>query len=243
MDVYAYTADLAQPDEKNPADIPPIAHRRTAPKAARLVDCREALVREGIIAIQCGAFHLSTGGQEVLQHHAARPRGDRRPRSSARCARTTCTSSATAARTRATTSSASIATASSSTRSCSIYKPWLDQAFVEAFGGRKEMSEYLAVASACRTRWAPRRRTRTDANVLGATHEAKDLEHLDKGMHIVEPIMGVAHWKPDVQIAAEAVTVEFERGVPVAINGKRFGSLFELVPRGATRSAAATASA
>jgi argininosuccinate synthase len=108
-----------------------------------------------------------------------------------------------------------------------IYKPWLDSAFVTAFGGRKEMAEYLQGLGKP-YRMGVEKAYSTDANVLGATHEAKDLEHLDKGIRIVEPIMGVAFWRPEVAIAAEEVTIGFEQGLPATINGKRFDSLFEL---------------
>src|SRR5581483_411390 len=107
-----------------------------------------------------------------------------------------------------------------------IYKPWLDRAFVEAFGGRKEMSEYLVSIGMPYT-MATEKAYSTDANVLGATHEAKDLERLDRSMRIVEPIMGVAHWKSEVRVDPEEVTVELSRGVPVAINGRSYGSVFE----------------
>src|SRR6266536_3108815 len=108
-----------------------------------------------------------------------------------------------------------------------IYKPWLDQAFVSAFGGRKEMSEYLERRK-LPYKMGTEKAYSTDANVLGATHEAKDLEHLDKGMRIVNPIMGVAFWKPEVRIEPEEVTVAFEQGLPVSLNGKRYASRFEL---------------
>lgn len=225
QDVYAYTADLAQPDEKNPADIPPIALQHGA-KVARLVDCREAMVREGIVAIQCGAFHLSVGGKKYFN---TTPLG------------------------RAVTATAIVRAmredgvhvfGDGSTHKGNdiqrfyrygilvnpelhIYKPWLDDKFVKAFGGRKEMSEYLNGLN-LPYKMGTEKAYSTDANVLGATHEAKDLEHLDKGMNIVEPIMGVAHWKSDVEVRAERITVEFEQGVPVALNGKRYPSLFEL---------------
>ena len=225
MAVHAYTADLAQPDEANPADIPPIALQHGA-KKARLVDCREAMVREGIAAIQCGAFHISTGGKKYFN---TTPLG------------------------RAVTGTAIVQAmredgvhvfGDGSTHKgndiqrfyrygilvdpdLKIYKPWLDQAFVSAFGGRKEMSEYLERRK-LPYKMGTEKAYSTDANVLGATHEAKDLEHLDKGMRIVNPIMGVAHWRPEVQIAAEEVSVTFEQGVPTAINGKRFGSTYEL---------------
>ena len=226
MKVYAYTADLAQPDEKNPANIPPVAKTHGAHEA-RLVDCREQLVREGIVAIQCGAFHLSTGGRKYFN---TTPLG------------------------RAVTGTALVRAmreddvhvfGDGSTHKGNdiqrfyrygllvnpelrIYKPWLDVAFVNAFGGRKEMSEYLEKVGLPYPMGTEKAYS-TDANVLGATHEAKDLEHLDKGMNIVNPIMGVAHWKPEVKIDPEKVTLTFAQGVPVAINGKKFGgSLLEL---------------
>jgi argininosuccinate synthase len=226
MSVHAYTADLAQPDEKDPAAIPPVALSHGA-SAARLVDCREALAREGVIAVQCGAFHLSTGGKKYFN---TTPLG------------------------RAVTATAIIRAmreddvhvfGDGSTHKgndiqrfyrygiltnpdLKIYKPWLDQAFVDAFGGRKEMSEYLNSVGLPYT-MSTEKAYSTDANVLGATHEAKDLEHLDKGLHIVEPIMTVAHYRKNVGIEAETVTVEFERGRPVAISGKRFNTLIDIV--------------
>jgi len=225
MKVFAYTANLAQPDEPNPAAIPDVAVAHGA-AAARLVDCRNALVREGLIAIQCGAFHLSSGGKKYFN---TTPLG------------------------RAVTATAIIGAmreddvhvfGDGSTHKgndiqrfyrygiltnpdLKIYKPWLDQTFVDAFGGRKEMSEYLARTGLPYT-MSTEKAYSTDANLLGATHEAKDLERLDRGMTIVEPIMGVAHYRSDVAIAPEKVTVEFEAGLPVAINGQRFSSLLEL---------------
>jgi argininosuccinate synthase len=109
-----------------------------------------------------------------------------------------------------------------------IYKPWLDRAFVEAFGGRKEMTDYLE-SIGCPSPPAAEKAYSTDSNALGATHEAKHLEFLDQGYRIVEPIMGVAFWRPEVAIATEEVTVEFEQGMPVAIGGRRFGSLMDLL--------------
>ncbi len=225
LSVHAYTADLAQPDEKNPADIPPIALSHGA-AAARLVDCRDAMVREGLIAIQCGAFHLSSGGKKYFN---TTPLG--------RAVTTT-------AIIRAMREDGVHVFGDGSTHKgndiqrfyrygilvnpdLKIYKPWLDQAFVTAFGGRTEMSQYLE-RRGLPYKMGTEKAYSTDANVLGATHEAKDLEHLDKGMTIVNPIMGVAHWKQDVAIAPEKVTVEFEAGLPAAINGKRFGSHYEL---------------
>jgi argininosuccinate synthase len=225
MSVHAYTADLAQPDEANPADIPPVALRHGAVKA-KLVDCRDAMVREGIAAVQAGAFHLSSGGKKYFN---TTPLG------------------------RAVTTTAIVRTmrddgvhvfGDGSTHKgndiqrfyrygilvdpqLKIYKPWLDNAFVSAFGGRKEMSEYLE-RRGFPYKMGTEKAYSTDANVLGATHEAKDLERLDTGMRIVNPIMGVAHWKRDVAIASEEITVEWEVGRPVAIQGRRFGSDYEL---------------
>jgi argininosuccinate synthase len=225
MAVHAYTADLAQPDEANPAEIPPIALQHGAVKA-RLVDCREAMVREGLTAIQCGAFHLSAGGKKYFN---TTPLG------------------------RAVTGTAIVRAmredgvhvfGDGSTHKGNdiqrfyrygllvdpelrIYKPWLDQAFVSAFGGRKEMSEYL-VRRGLPYKMATEKAYSTDANVLGATHEAKDLERLDTSMRIVHPIMGVAHWRPEVHIPAEEVTVTWEQGQPVEIDGRRFPSAYEL---------------
>jgi argininosuccinate synthase len=225
MDVYAYTADLAQPDEKNPADIPPIALGHGG-KVARLVDCRDAMVREGITAIQCGAFHLASGGKKYFN---TTPLG------------------------RAVTSTAIVKAmredgvhvfGDGSTHKGNdiqrfyrygilvnpelrIYKPWLDPKFVDAFGGRTEMSEYLERVG-LPYKMGTEKAYSTDSNVLGATHEAKDLERLDRGMQIVDPIMGVAHWRDDVVVKAEEITVEFEHGLPVSLNGEKFGSLYQL---------------
>src|SRR5499427_7776145 len=185
MKVFAYTANLAQPDEANPAAIPDVATKHGA-AAARLVDCRASLVREGLIAIQCGAFHLSSGGKKYFN---TTPLG------------------------RAVTATAIIGAmreddvhvfGDGSTHkgndiqrfyryglltnpNLMIYKPWLDQKFVDAFGGRKEMSQYLESIGLPYSMSAEKAYS-TDANLLGATHEAKDLEKLDKGLNIVEPI-------------------------------------------------------
>jgi argininosuccinate synthase len=225
LDVYCYTADLAQPDEKDVAEIPPIAMGHGAARAVAL-DCREAMVREGIIAIQCGAFHLSSGGKKYFN---TTPLG--------RAVTTT-------AIVRAMRDDDVHVFGDGSTHkgndiqrfyrygilvdpTLKIYKPWLDPQFVSAFGGRKEMSEYLASLN-LPYKMGTEKAYSTDANVLGATHEAKDLELLSKGMRIVEPIMGVAPWKRDVQIDAEEVSVTFESGVPVAINGRRSASIVDL---------------
>ncbi len=225
LDVYAYTADLAQPDEKNPADIPPVAMQHGA-KQAKLVDCREAMVREGLVAIQCGAFHLSVGGKKYFN---TTPLG--------RAVTTTAIVQAMREDGVNVFGDGSTHKGNDIQRfyrygilvnpELRIYKPWLDPEFVNAFGGRKEMSEYL-VSIGMPYKMGTEKAYSTDANVLGATHEAKDLEHLNKGMSIVEPIMGVAHWRPEVDVRSERVTVEFAQGLPVSLNGKRFPSLFEL---------------
>jgi argininosuccinate synthase len=224
LDVFAYTADLAQPDEANVADIPPIATAHGA-RAARLVDCRDAMVREGIVAVQCGAFHLSSGGKRYFN---TTPLG--------RAVTTTAIIRAMREDGVHVFSDGSTHKGNDIQRffrygvlvnpSLAIYKPWLDRAFVEAFGGRKEMSEYLASIGKPYT-MSTEKAYSTDANVLGATHEAKDLERLDVSMRIVEPIMGVAHWKSDVRVEPEEIAIELARGVPVAINGTKHGSLFE----------------
>jgi len=226
MKVYAYTADLAQPDEDNPAAIPAIALGHGAVEA-RLVDCREAMAREGVIAIQCGAFHLSSGGRKYFN---TTPLG--------RAVTTTAIIRAMRQDDVHVFGDGSTHKGNDIQRfyrygiltnpNLKIYKPWLDQKFVDAFGGRTEMSEYLKKIGRPYT-MSTEKAYSTDANVLGATHEAKDLEHLNKGMHIVQPIMGVAHWKNDTQVAAEDVTVAFENGFPVSINGQRFSGLIDLM--------------
>jgi len=225
MDVYCYTADLAQPDEKNPADIPPIAMEHGA-KKARLLDCREAMVREGLIAIQCGAFHLSVGGKKYFN---TTPLG--------RAVTTTAIVRAMKEDDVHVFGDGSTHKGNDIQRfyrygilvdpTLKIYKPWLDPKFVSAFGGRKEMSEFLEEVG-LPYKMGTEKAYSTDANVLGATHEAKDLERLDVGMHIVAPIMGVAHWKSDVAVAAERVTIEYEAGVATKINGKSFPGIFEM---------------
>src|SRR6187551_2220321 len=226
MKVFAYTADLAQPDESDPATIPPVAREHGAVEA-RLVDCREAMAREGVVAIQCGAFHLSSGGKKYFN---TTPLG--------RAVTTTAIIRAMREDDVHVFGDGSTHKGNDIQRfyrygiltnpNLKIYKPWLDQKFVDAFGGRKEMSEYLKKIGRPYT-MSTEKAYSTDSNVLGATHEAKDLEHLNKGMHIVQPIMGVAHWKPETAVAAEDVTVDFEGGFPVAINGQRFTTLIDLV--------------
>ena len=229
MQVYAYTADLAQPDEKDPAAILPVAEQHGA-VVARLVDSREALAREGIVALQCGAFHLATAGRKyfnttplgravtgtgivrAMQADGVNVFGDGSTHKGNDIQRFYRYGILTNPELR-------------------IYKPWLDQAFVDAFGGRTEMSEYLKSIGLPHSQ-STEKAYSTDANALGATHEAKDLERLDTGMHIVQPIMGVAHYRPEVTIMPEKVVVEFENGIPVSLGGKRFSSLIEAILEG-----------
>ena len=216
---YAYTANLGQPDEPDYDDIPRRALAYGAEKA-RLVDCRAALVAEGIAALQAGAFHISTAG---VTYFNTTPLGRA----------VTGTMLVVAMR----EDDVNIWGDGSTFKgndierfyrygllanpSLQIYKPWLDAAFIDELGGRKEMSEYLNKAG-FGYKMSSEKAYSTDSNVLGATHEAKDLEFLDKGMKIVQPIMGVAFWRDDVAVNAEAVAVRFEEGRPVALNGVTF---------------------
>jgi argininosuccinate synthase len=216
---YAYTANLGQPDEPDYDDIPRRALAYGAEKA-RLVDCRAALVAEGIAAIQAGAFHISTAG---LTYFNTTPLGRA----------VTGTMLVVAMR----EDDVNIWGDGSTYKgndierfyrygllanpSLRIYKPWLDAAFIHELGGRREMSEYL-VRAGFAYKMSAEKAYSTDSNLLGATHEAKDLEFLDKGIRIVKPIMGVAFWRDDVAVKAETVSVRFEEGRPVALNGQTF---------------------
>ena len=223
--VHAYTADLAQPDESNVEDIPPVALQHGC-VGARLVDCRDAMVREGIIAIQCGAFHLGVGGKKYFN---TTPLG--------RAVTTTAIVRAMREDDVHVFGDGSTHKGNDIQRfyrygifvdpTLKIYKPWLDPKFVAELGGRTEMSEYL-IKHNLPYRMGTEKAYSTDANVLGATHEAKDLESLGTSMKIVQPIMGVAPWDPSVVIEPETLSIEFEGGVPVSISGKRFESTFDL---------------
>lgn len=225
MQVYAYTADLAQPDTDDVAEIAPLALQHGA-VAARLVDCREAMVREGLLAIQCGAFHLASAGRKYFN---TTPLG--------RAVTATALVRAMRSDDVHVFSDGSTHKGNDIQRfyryglltdpALRIYKPWLDSAFVEEFGGRSEMHDYLERLGLPYPA-ATEKAYSTDANCLGATHEAKDLELLDRGMNIVAPIMGVAFWKPEVAIEAERVTIAFAQGVPVSINGKSYDSPVDL---------------
>jgi len=223
---YAYTANLGQPDEADYDAIPRKARQYGAEKAV-LVECRPQLVAEGIAAIQCGAFHISTAGATYFN---TTPLG------------------------RAVTGTMLVVAMKQddvniwgdgstfkgndierfyrygllANPGLRIYKPWLDQRFIDELGGRKEMSDYLK-ARGFDYRMSAEKAYSTDSNILGATHEAKDLEFLDKGIRIVNPIMGVAFWRDDVAVKAETVTVAFEDGHPVSLNGQSFKDAVALI--------------
>ena len=214
---YAYTANLGQPDESDYDAIPQKALSYGAEKA-RLIDCRTQLAHEGIAAIQCGAFHIRTGGATYFN---TTPLG------------------------RAVTGTMLVAAMKEddvhiwgdgstfkgndierfyrygllTNPALKIYKPWLDQAFIDELGGRAEMSAFMT-AHGHGYKMSAEKAYSTDSNMLGATHEAKDLEELSTGINIVNPIMGAAFWKPEEDIRPEEVRVRFEEGVPVALNGQ-----------------------
>ena len=216
---YAYTANLGQPDESDYGEIPRKALAYGAEKA-RLIECRPQLVAEGIAAIQCGAFHISTGG---ITYFNTTPLG--------RAVTGTMLVVAMREDGVGIWSDGSTYKGNDIERfyrygllanpALRIYKPWLDQTFIDELGGRKEMSEFMA-KSGFDYKMSAEKAYSTDSNLLGATHEAKDLEFLDKGVTIVNPIMGVAFWREDVAVKPEKVTVSFEEGVPVALNGQHF---------------------
>mgnify|MGYP000406534372 CR=1 FL=1 len=222
----AYTANLGQPDETDYDAIPKRALALGAAHA-RLVDCRARLVDEGIAALQCGAFHVSTAGATYFN---TTPLG------------------------RAVTGTALVLAMREddvhiwgdgstykgndierfyrygllANPQLRIYKPWLDADFVREMGGRAEMSAFLAKKN-LPYRDSAEKAYSTDANIWGATHEAKSLEELSSSMHIVKPIMGVAHYDENIKIKTEDVTIRFHEGWPVALNGKEFASRTDLV--------------
>lgn len=229
LEVYSYTADLGQPDEKDPADIPPQATDHGAKKAV-LLDCREALATEGLIALQCGAFHIVSGG---LKYFNTTPLG--RAVTSVAIVKEMNKDGVNVFGDGSTHRGNDIQRFFRYGRLCNadlkIYKPWLDNAFVQAFGGRTEMAEYLQkIGKPYRS--SVEKAYSTDSNMLGATHEAKDLEYLDRSMMIVEPIMGVPFWDESVSIASEEVVVDFENGLPIRLNGKSFAHRYELIFEG-----------
>src|SRR5579864_6158341 len=221
-----YTAEIGQYDEPDIASVPGRAAAYGA-EVARLVDCRAALVEEGLAALACGAFHIRSGGRAYFN---TTPLG--RAVAGTLLVRAMLEDEVQIWGDGSTFKGNDIERfyrygllANPSLR---IYKPWLDAGFVSELGGRKEVSEWL-LARGLPYRDGVEKAYSTDANIWGATHEAKALEHLDAGIEIVEPIMGVRFWDPAVEIAAEDVTVGFERGRPVTINGKEFASPVDLV--------------
>ena len=223
---YAYTANLGQPDESD-YDAIRLRALTLGAEAARLVDCRPQLVHEGLCALMCGAFHVTTAGATYFN---TTPLG------------------------RAVTGTMLVNAMKEDgvdiwgdgctyrgndierfyryglllNPNIKIYKPWLDELFTSELGGRAEMSALLE-KSGFGYKMSAEKAYSTDSNLWGATHEAKDLEQLEKNLRIVEPIMGVASWRSDVNIQPEEVTVSFHEGVPVSINGKEFPSAVELV--------------
>src|SRR4249919_2570604 len=221
-----YTADIGQYDEPDIASVPGRATAYGA-ETARLVDCRTALVEEGLAALACGAFHIRSGGRAYFN---TTPLG--RAVAGTLLVRAMLEDDVQIWGDGSTFKGNDIERfyrygllANPSLR---IYKPWLDASFVGELGGRKEMSEWL-LARGLPYRDSTAKAYSTDANIWGATHEAKALEHLDACIEIVDPIMGVPFWDPYVEIATEDVTVSFEQGRPVAINGKEFASPVDLV--------------
>ena len=222
---FAYTANLGQPDESDYDEIPRKAMAYGAEKA-RLIECRAQLVAEGLAALQCGAFHITTAGNTYFN---TTPLG------------------------RAVTGTMLVAAMREdgvdiwgdgstfkgndierfyrygllTNPNLRVYKPWLDQQFIDELGGRTEMAEYL-IKAGFEYKMSVEKAYSTDSNILGATHEAKDLEFLNKGMHIVHPIMGVAFWRDDVEIKRETVSIRFEEGMPVAINGKTYETALDM---------------
>ena len=223
---YAYTANLGQPDEDDYDAIPRKAMEYGA-EAARLIDCRAQLAHEGIAALQCGAFHIQTAGATYFN---TTPLGRA----------VTGTMLVNAMKDDAVNIWGDGSTFKGNdierfyrygllaNPSLKIYKPWLDQRFIDELGGRTEMSEFMQKAG-FDYKMSSEKAYSTDSNMLGATHEAKDLEFLNSGIRIVKPIMGVAFWKPDVDVKAEEVRVRFNEGVPVALNGEEIPDLVSLI--------------
>jgi argininosuccinate synthase len=223
---YAYTANLGQPDEKNYDEIPRRALEYGAERA-RLIDCRSHLVAEGIAALQCGAFHVSTAG---IPYFNTTPIG--------RAVTGTLLVLAMKQDEVHIWGDGSTFKGNDIERfyrygllahpELRIYKPWLDQAFIDELGGRREMSEYMQ-RNGFGYKMSVEKAYSTDSNLLGATHEAKDLEQLSTGIAIVEPLMGVAFWRSDVVVRPEEVTIRFEAGRPVSLNGQSFASEVEVM--------------
>jgi len=223
---YAYTANLGQPDEPDLDGVPNRAKQYGA-EGARLIDCRTELVHEGLVALQCGAFHITTAGKTYFN---TTPLG--RAVTGTLLVRAMKEDNVDIWGDGSTYKGNDIERfyrygllANPNLR---IYKPWLDADFVREMGGRSEMSAFLA-AKKLPYRDSAEKAYSTDANIWGATHEAKTLEELSTSMHIVAPIMGVAHYDEKVAIKTEDVVVRFKEGWPIALNGKEFDSQTDLV--------------
>jgi argininosuccinate synthase len=223
---YAYTANLGQPDEPDLDGVPTRAKQHGA-QGARLVDCRTELVDEGLVALQCGAFHITTAGKTYFN---TTPLG--RAVTGTMLVRAMKQDNVDIWGDGSTYKGNDIERfyrygllANPQLR---IYKPWLDADFVREMGGRAEMSAFLAKKN-LPYRDSAEKAYSTDANIWGATHEAKSLEELSSSMHIVKPIMGVAHYDENIKIKTEDVTIRFHEGWPVALNGKEFASRTDLV--------------
>jgi argininosuccinate synthase len=223
---YTYTADLGQYDEPDLSGVPDRAKLYGA-EHARLIDCRDELVREGLMALQCGAFHIRTAGRTYFN---TTPLG--------RAVTGTLLVRAMKEDGVDVWGDGSTYKGNDIERfyryglmvnpNLRIYKPWLDPDFVDQLGGRTGMSEFLQERD-LPYRDSVEKAYSTDANIWGATHEAKALEELATGMEIVTPIMGVAHWDQSVEIEPEDVTITFDDGWPVKINGREFESQVDLV--------------
>lgn len=221
-----YTADLGQYDEPNIATIPDRAKEYGA-EIARLIDCKSTLVEEGLTALACGAFHIRTAGRSYFN---TTPLG--------RAVTGTLLVRAMLADDVLIWGDGSTYKGNDIERfyrygllanpKLKIYKPWLDTAFVGELGGRKEMSQWLTEHK-LPYRDSVEKAYSTDANILGATHEAKSLEDLDSNIEIVHPIMGVKFWDPSAKIDTEDVTIDFAKGRPVSINGKNFSDSVSLI--------------
>ena len=223
---FAYTANLGQPDEPDLDGVPDRAKQYGA-EGARLIDCRTELVHEGLVALQCGAFHITTAGKTYFN---TTPLG--RAVTGTLLVRAMKEDNVDIWGDGSTYKGNDIERfyrygllANPQLR---IYKPWLDADFVREMGGRAEMSAFLAKKN-LPYRDSAEKAYSTDANIWGATHEAKSLEELSSSMHIVKPIMGVAHYDENIKIKTEDVTIRFHEGWPVALNGKEFASRTDLV--------------
>ena len=221
-----YTADLGQYDESD-IDSVPVRAKEYGAEISRLIDCKTPLVEEGLAALACGAFHIRSGGK---QYFNTTPLG--RAVTGTLLVRAMLSDKVDIWGDGSTYKGNDIERfyrygllANPNLR---IYKPWLDADFVRELGGRKEMSEWL-VKNNLPYRDSTEKAYSTDANILGATHEAKNLESLDASIEIVDPIMGVRFWDADVKIASEDVKIEFNQGRPVALNGKRFDDVVAMM--------------